>query len=778
MTHPPITEGGSDMVGRSSRCRTTLTAGVLGLVALSSVTSAWAQDKEERRRQLLRQLEAIQNELKALDAPTSAPGPTPPSPPPTAQEQPPVLPPVQVRATPVIPPPVGSTVNTIERDDFKFTRGFSVNELTEGTPGIFSKQGNGPRDVGISIRGSGAKVGFGIRNIKVYEDWFPVTQSDGLSRSDITDPHAYEGVDIVRGPSSARYDNYALGGVVNYRLRRGRDIDGLELGNDMGSFGYHNHYLTLGGLRNAFEYSLFASYVAADGFLEHSAFHASTENVLLTYAIDPGRALTFKLINNDTTTDVPSRLSRNQFRADPFDAGTVSVAVAGAANLTVTAEQAAQAREDRRTIAGVRYDQQIFDKTTASVTGVFDLKDINQTFGTIGDNENPNFNGMLDVTSELALWDMPARHYIGLFANYMEQEAASFFNVADGHGTRGALQSGTRGYIRNLGGRIREELTLLPGWILVLGLGGERSEVAGELRTRLAAERFRYIRFSRTFDNVAPELALIYAPSPDFSARFRVGTGYGIPGFGNLTTTSSGLPGNNTTLKAQKNVGVDLGFDARRLLGVLDLGVTGYYEWFQDEFNTVSPGAGLSAFTTNAPASEHRGVEVFATLRPLASVDGWEGLYLRAAYTFNDHVYTDFRELVSGARLDRDGKQIPGVERSFLNAKVGYESPWRLGGWLELNYVDDYFINNSNTLRAPGYNVLNANMHYAQGFSGSFLRGFETFFEVRNLLDRTYIESAIPVSDDLIQSLASLNGKQAFFTGSPRTFYGGVRLKF
>jgi iron complex outermembrane receptor protein len=775
------------MAVRASRRWATFTVAVATSMTLSSLTAAWATDKEERRQQLLKQLQAIQNELKALDEqPTPEPAPPPPSPTVT-EEKPPELPPVQVTASPLqvtspmAAPPVGSTVSTIERDDFEFTRGFSINELYEETPGIFSKQGNGPRDVGISIRGSGAKVGFGVRNIKVYEDWFPVTQSDGLSRTDITDPHAYEGVDIIRGPSSARYDNYALGGAVNYRLRKGRDINGLEVGNDFGSFGYHNHYLTLGGLRDAFEYTLFTSYVAADGFLRHSDFHSVTENILASYAINPTAALTFKFINNDTTTHVPSRLSLNQFRADPFSAGTVSVAVAGSANRTLTAEQVEQSREDRRTIVGARYDQKIFDSTTVSATGVFDLKDINQTFGTIVDNENPNFNGMLDIVNERPLWDMPARHYLGIFGNYMEQEAATFFNLGNGHGTRGALQSGTRGHFRNLGGRIREELTFLPGWTLVLGLGGEHSEVTGELRSRIAAETFRYIRFSRTFGNVAPEAALVYSPSADFMARLRVSTGYGIPGFGNLTTTANGLPGNNTTLKAQKNLGVELGFDARRLFGVLDLGVTGYYEFFKDEFNTVSPGAGLSAFTTNAPASEHRGMELFATLRPFAQLAGWEawqGLYLRSAYTFNDHYYTDFKELVGGVRFDRDGKEIPGVERSFLNAKLGYESPWRLGGWLEVNYVDDYFINNSNTLRAPGYHVLNANLHYDRALKGPFLRGFEVFFDVRNLLDDTYIESAIPVSDDLVQTRASLDGKQAFFTGSPRAFYGGVRLKF
>jgi iron complex outermembrane receptor protein len=735
---------------------------------------------DARRQELRKQLETIQSELKALDAQQpGAPGSTPPAPTQTAQEEKaPLLPTVKVLASPTAPPPIGQTVNSVDGDDMKFTRGFSITEFTEDVPGIFSKQGNGPRDMGISIRGSGAKIGFGVRNIKMYEDWFPVTQSDGLSRTDITDPHAYEGLDVIRGPSSARYDNYALGGVVNFRQRQGRDVNGVEIGNDFGSFGYHNHYLTLGGTSGGFEYSLFGSYVAANGFLRHSDFHSTTENVLLSYAIDPTRSLTFKLVNNDTSTNVPSRLSLSQFRIDPRSAGTVTVATAVGAARVVTAEQAAQNREDRRTIVGARYDQTLFEKTMASVTGTFDLKDINQTFGTIGDNENPNFNGMLDVTNTLPLWDMPAQHYFGLFANYMEQEASTFFNLADGLGTRGALQAGTRGHIRNAGGRLREELTFAPGWTLVVGLGAEQSEVVAQVRNRTSAEIFQIIEVSRTFGNVAPEAALIYSPSSDTTVHLRVGTGYGIPGIGNLTTTANGLAGNNSTLQTQTTTGVDLGVDTRKLFGVLDLGVTGYYEWFRNEFNTVTPAAGLSSFTTNAPASEHRGVEVFAVLRPFPEVSGLEGLFLRTAYTYNDHFYTDFKELISGVSFNRNGKQIPGVERSFLNARLGYESPWHVGAWFEVNYVDDYFVNNSNTLSAPGYNVLNANIHYGRTFSGPFLRGFEVYLEGRNLADRTYIDSAIPVSDDLVTTQASLQAKQAFFTGPSRSVFAGMRFKF
>jgi iron complex outermembrane recepter protein len=103
-------------------------------------------------------------------------------------------------------------------------------------------QGNGPRDIGISIRGSNARNTFGIRNIVVLEDGFPVTQPDGLSRTDLMDPHAYGGVDVYRGPSSAMFGNYATGGAINFRLWRGGEINGARYGIEVAAASFNEGF--------------------------------------------------------------------------------------------------------------------------------------------------------------------------------------------------------------------------------------------------------------------------------------------------------------------------------------------------------------------------------------------------------------------------------------------------------------------------------------------------------------------------------------------------------
>src|SRR3954452_13171707 len=257
--------------------------------------------------------------------------------------------------------PTGQTETTIDRSQFDNRPAFSVADVLRESPGISIKQGNGPRDFGISIRGSNARNGFGIRNMVIFDDGFPVTQPDGLSRSDLIDPHAYGAIDVIRGPSSALYGNYATGGALNFRTRPGGAIDGAEIGSEGGSFGYLNNYMTLGKKVGNFEASLFASDVRGDGFIQNSWFNTQTVNFLATLQATPDDRFTVKFINNDLSTRLPIRLSLNQYYQNPFQAGCEAAGVAGCGSVSLfnngfngaksslTAVQAGLGRNDRRT---------------------------------------------------------------------------------------------------------------------------------------------------------------------------------------------------------------------------------------------------------------------------------------------------------------------------------------------------------------------------------------------------------------------------------------------
>ena len=730
------------------------------------------------------------------------------------------LPEVQVEVaaapagSPLAPPPpsvaarpAGQPITTLDRDRFKNAPAFSIGDVLQDSPGVSVKQGNGPRDVGISIRGSNARNGFGIRNIVVQEDGFPVTQPDGLSRTDITDPHAYKGIDVYRGPSSALFGNYATGGAINFRTRAGADINGFEYGLEGGSFGYLNKYFALGRNSGPFDYALFGSDVRGDGFTANSRFNTQTVNGLASYQATPDDLFTFKVIDNHLDARLPIRLSLNQFQQNPFQRGCTVAAGAAPGCATVnllangfsapsvpqTAEQAGLNRNDRRTIGGVRWEHSFDKDTTWRTQAVFDDKNINQPTGaTSAVGDSPAVNLMSDVTRHGGLFGLDATHFGQVFYNSQVLNNSTYNVAPGGNATLGRLVSAySGGHHTNTGARLREEIRIDPHWTALLGLGVEYTSITA------LNENFSYtpagniaaitpIGVDRRFLNTAEEAGLLYRPSRDWQFRGRIATAYGTPQIGNLLVTPQGVPGNNTQLQAQSNLGFDIGADWTPLDTLL-FSVTGFYEFFRNELVTQSPGAGLQNFTFNAPASEHRGIELAADWRP---APGWR---IVGAYTYNNQIYTDYVEQLSAGALtasfNRAGNRIPGVSPNELTARIGYDhplGPWKgLGGFVEFQWKDAYFIDNANLVKAPAYDIVNLNVHYVTELAGDYFKGLTVFAEIRNVFDKTYVASTNNVAD----SISALNGLQnpagtvaaaggSIYAGAPRTFIAGLRLAF
>jgi iron complex outermembrane receptor protein len=703
-----------------------------------------------------------------------------------------------------LPKPPGQTITTVSGERIKDSPAFTVEDLLQESPGVSFKQGNGPRDIGISIRGSNARNTFGIRNIVVLEDGFSVTQPDGLSRTDLLDPHAYGAVDVYRGPSSAMFGNYATGGAINFRLWRGDQINGARYGFESGSFGYVNNYAIIGGRNERAEGTAFMSDVRGDGYISHSAFNTQTLNALGAYSVTPDDRVTVKAIENKLTTDLSVRLSLNQFMNNPFQRGcinavnaapgcaTINLLANGFAGATVpqTAEEAALGRHDWRNIGGIRWEHDFDSQTTWRTQAVFDDKNINQPTGTtsaIGDS--PSYNLLTNVTQRGSLFGFDAVHFVELF--YARQRLTNYtWNVTPGGGL-GALSSFyDGGHHVNWGGRFREEIGLAPNWLGYVAAGVESTTIAA-VNTIFSFPGGAAVpapfSIQRDFLNYAPEAGLLYRANDAWQFRGRAATGYGTPQISNLTVTAQGVSGNNSQLASQTNVGLDVGADFTPDRTV-KLSVTGFYEFFRNELVTQSPGAGLLNFTFNVPRSVHRGMELAGDWRPSP---GWR---LIAAYTWLDQFYVDYTEQLSAgaltARFDRGGNKIPGVAPNALFTRLGYDEPfgpWKgVGAFVEYVWLDAFYMDNANLLKAPGYGLVNLNVHYDTEVTHDYLKGAIFFFEVKNVLNKTYVASANNITDTIspvtgLQNPASVlatTGTGSIYAGAPRTFVAGMKLAF
>ncbi|WP_342150590.1 TonB-dependent receptor [Methylorubrum sp. SB2] len=709
--------------------------------------------------------------------------------------------------------PVGQIVTAVGREAIANRPATSIGSVLLDSPGVTVRQGNGGRDVVISIRGNNARSTGVTRNMVVLEDGFPVTQADGASRFDLVDPRAYSRIDVFRGPQSALFGNYATGGALAFRTRTGREINGYEYGVDAGSFGYLSNYFTVGGVSGPFEVSLFASDVRGNGYQQHSSYDTQTVNLLASYTPTPDNRFTLKVINNEIDANIPSRASLDQYRLNPYQRGcdTALTAAPGCATFTLggvaaTAAQAGFRRNDRRTIVAARFEHDIDAQTTWRVQAGFDERNYNQPFFTsAGRGSLPSYSLLTDLTRRGDFLGLPAVGYVALSYSAVDVTASTFNLTPFGGARLGSLVALQDALQTNLGGRARLELELSPEWKAVTGLSVENSTINGRNRSFApnGTETLPRAIADRRFLNVAPELALVYQPDPTWALRGRVATGYATPSYSSLFVTPLGAPGNNTGLKTQENLGFDLGGDWLPVEG-LRLSLTGFYEFFRNEFVSQSPGAGLLNYTFNAPASEHRGIELAASY---AFAPGWNGVL---AYTFDDQVYTDYVEQLSVRRqlpprpdfpdsppefenitrpFNRAGNRIPGVPDHQLLARVGYDVPAGplagLGGFAEVVAQGGYFADNSNLLKVPGYAIVNLNVHYSALLPEGYAKRIDLYGEVRNVLDTVYVASANPLANTLNRDTGLLNGRGSLastvgsiYAGAPRTFVAGMKLSF
>src|SRR5205823_1946386 len=135
-------------------------------------------------------------------------------------------------------------------------------------------------------------------------------------------------------------------------------------------------------------------------------------NALATYALSDHDRVTAKLIYNEGEFQLSTRLSLTQYGINPYQqgcehavsaapgCGTISVLVNGVngARIAQTAAEGDLARNDRRTIVGVRYEHDFDSTTTWRTQATFDSRVVNQPT-----SANP-FKGTLDsysVSSEI-----------------------------------------------------------------------------------------------------------------------------------------------------------------------------------------------------------------------------------------------------------------------------------------------------------------------------------------------------------------------------------------
>jgi iron complex outermembrane recepter protein len=84
-------------------------------------------------------------------------------------------------------------------------------------------------------------------------------------------------------------------------------------------------------------------------------------------------------------------------------------------------------------------------------------------------------------------------------------------------------------------------------------------------------------------------------------------------------------------------------------------------------------------------------------------------------------------------------------------------------------------MENANVLKAPGYDIVNLNVHYRKELNWGPVKSLLAYFQIENVFDETYISAANNITD---KATDPANTTGSIYAGAPRTYYGGMKLGF
>jgi len=397
---------------------------------------------------------AAQEALPAIDIgaglaqPGDAPGPSAPAPVTAPGFSP------ERMALPVYRDPPGQTVTSIDTKMFENESIRTLGDILDYSPGVTIATGNSPGDQVISIRGSGRTGSTGLSNILLLQDGFSM-QLDAGPNGGYTfayDPHAYGAVDVYRGGSSALWGNYAMEGAINFRMRSGASINGIEIGSEYGSYGTEQSWAIAGKKVGDFDLSLFGSQTVSDGYQLHTGSNSQSFNFLGTWSPNPTDRVIVRALHSEFYTDMLGRDTWMQYLLNPFQTGygcayqtklnapfCIAVAggaqpfnsISGAAAATQSPKEDAFHRNMVRDFIGLRYEHDFEGGTTWRTQMSYDYNTYVQPNNPTQTARGPAvaLNGNTDITSHAPIFGMQATHFFQLFYDNTHYNSGAYWDM-------------------------------------------------------------------------------------------------------------------------------------------------------------------------------------------------------------------------------------------------------------------------------------------------------------------------------------------------------------
>lgn len=644
-------------------------------------------------------------------------------------------------------------ISTISASTIHDTKATTIDQLVNKTPGVFMVNLGNEQHM-MSIRQPMSTKGLYL----YLEDGVPIRTSGVFNHNALLEINmtAVKNIEIIRGPSSSMYGAEAIGGAINF-LTKAAPVDPMARISLQGNnTGYSRADLSTGATFGKLGIS-FNGYFAQNnnGVLERSDFKKWTGTLRADYLISERTKLSTSITALDYYSDMRGSLDSTAFRNKDYstpqtftwrqvdalrfktqlehkwrNGSHTSIALVYRDN-TVAQNPSYRVKDDyRRSGAG-------WTGKKSLAHGEINNNSFNSYAAVITHQQNW-LNGKLNTVSGISIDLSPSAYeayYIRINQDTVSRKYLSFTERPDSLLSHYFTNISNGAAFTQLEYRITEKLRLI---------GGLRFDIFRMSFTNyLPPSAFSGSpNTTETYKRFTPKAGLTWQPLKAIGFYANYSEGFVAP---QVTELFNGVK--VPELKPQTFYNYEAGGWVSLLQGKLYADWSVYYLQGTNEIISIRFDDG-SFGNANAGKTKHQGIEYGLNFRPSSE---W---MFRISGANSIHRFINYAE----KDISYNGKTMNGAPAFTGNAELQYKPNWFPGfrTSIEWQHNGPYWMDPQNTVRDPGFNLLNLRAGYEW-------KALELWCNVINLTDNYYS----------INTSKSAYG-YAYTVGNPQSFNIGI----
>lgn len=643
-----------------------------------------------------------------------------------------------------------SSVGILGKAQLKLQPGYSLVPAMNTLPGVRMEE-RSPGSYRLSIRGSLLRSPFGIRNVKIYMNEFPLTDAGGNTYLNALDAGSMEHIEILKGPEGSLF-GANTGGVVLIGKAGAQDSaqqDQASVHLSGGSFGLFQERVSWQKRFKQYQVQVLQSFQRSDGYRQNSALQKHYLQASQSWIYHPGLTVKLLTLYSDHRYQTPGGLTIAQMRSNPQSARPRAGSTPGAS------EQ--KAGVINKTFFGGLSHEALIEKKIRHVAAVF---------GSHTNFENPfitNYEvrkeGTYGLRTYLEYISKPGTNFGWQWNLGLEWQRTNTKdnNYGNKLGNKDTIQSLADVAATQHFYFTRLSFDITQRWVVETAVSLNYFQYRYKYYYPVLQTSYSEVNFN---PQLMPRVAASYKITTHMAWRTSISRGYSTPTIAEIHPSDNSF---YTNLQPENGWNYETGL---RLLSYnerlyADLAVF-HYSLHKAIVKRVNENS--QDYYVNAGGTKQQGLESQVVIQ---LIPARENHFLRSLKLQNSTTYYNFsfRDYLS-AGANYSGNRLTGVPRFTTVSAVNCSFPAHVSLYVQYNCTGKTPLNDANTFFASSYHLVQFKASKKFIFPGNSI--LEVYCGTDNLLNQSY-----SLGNDLNAA------RDRYYNPAPlRNYYGGFLLTF